>query len=322
MRTRTIVTVATLMMQVWAVVAAQEFPSKPIRMINPFAPGGPVDVIGRLVAAKLPEAWGQPIVVDNRPSAGGAIAGELVARARPDGYTLLITSTTFAINATLYPKLPYDTGKDFAAVVLIGSSPGVVTVHPSLQVASIRELIALAKRQPRELNYASAGNGTPGHLGMEILKKQAGIEVVHVPYKGAAPAINDALGGRVQVASSNISAVLPHVKAGRLRALGVTSLQRWPTIPDVPTIAEEGFPGYEAINWYALFAPVRTPAPVTAKINAEVSRMIESPEIRERLGSLGLAPAARMSPAEFSTFFHSELVKWGLAVKASGTRPD
>ena len=317
-----IVSVATLMVQLTAVVGAQDYPMKPIRIINPFAPGGPVDVVGRLVAAKLLEAWGQAIVIDNRPSSGGAIAGELVARARPDGYTLLVTSTTFAINASLYPKLPYDTSKDFAAVVPIGSSPGLFTAHPSLPVGSIRDLIALAKKRPGELNYASSGNGTPGHLGMVILEKQAGIELVHVPYKGAAPAINDLLGGQVQLASANISAVLPHVKAGRLRALGVTSLQRWPTIPDVPTVAEEGLAGYEAINWYGLFAPARTPAPVIAKINAEVSRIVESPEIRERLASLGLAAAAPMRSAEFSAFFHSEITKWAQAVKASGARPD
>jgi tripartite-type tricarboxylate transporter receptor subunit TctC len=321
MRTWTKVSL-TLIALLSAGVRAQDYPTKPIRMINPFAPGGPVDLIGRLITAKLSEAWGQAIVVDNRPSAGGAVAGELVAKARPDGYTLLVTSTTFTINAALYPKLPYDAGRDFAAVVPIGTSPGLIAVHPSLAAGSFRELIALARRQPGELSYATAGNGTPGHLGMEILKKRAGFDILHVPYKGAAPAVVDVLAGRVQIASSNIASMLSHVKAGRLRGLGVTSLQRWPALSDVPTIAEEGFAGYEAINWYAVFAPARTPAPVIAKINAEVSRIVELPEIRERLGSLGLAPAARMSPAEFSAFFHSELAKWGQAVRASGTKPD
>lgn len=301
---------------------AEDYPTKPIRMINPFAPGGPVDVLGRLVAAKLSEAWGQPVIIDNRPSAGGTVAAVLVAKARTDGYTLLVTSSTFVINASLYSKLPYDTGKDFIPVVLIAFSPGIVIAHPSLPVHSIRDLIAWAKKRPGELNYATAGNGTPGHLSMEMLKKQAGIDLVHVPYKGAAPAINDVLAGQIQLASSNISAVVPHINAGRLRALAVTSLQRWPTMPETPTVAEEGLTGYEAINWYALFAPARTATPVITRINTEVARALQSPDMAKRFSALGVAVAEKRSPAEFSKFFASELTKYAVVVKASGAKPD
>jgi tripartite-type tricarboxylate transporter receptor subunit TctC len=319
---RTSVIAAVVLLQLVGVARAQDYPARPVRMINPFAPGGPVDVLGRLVAGRLFEAWGQPVIVDNRPSAGGAVAGELVARARPDGYTLLVHSSTFVINAALYPKLPYDTGKDFAPVSQIAFSPGIIVAHPSLPVKSVRELIAMAKKRPGELNYASAGNGTPGHLAMEILKKQAGIDIVHIPYKGAGPAVIDLVAGQVQLSATNISAVVPHVNAGRLRGLAVTSLQRWPSLPDVATVAEDGVPGYEAINWYAIFAPARTPAPVLAKINADVSRAVESPEITKRFAALGVAPAAKASAPEFAAFVRSELAKWGQAVRASGIKPD
>ena len=322
MKTWIVMAAAALAVPLAGAVAAQEYPTKPIRVINPFAPGGPVDVIGRLITARLSESWGQPVIVDNRPSAGGAVAGEIVAKARPDGYTLLVHSSTIVINAALYPKLPYDTGKDFAPVAQMAFSPGIMVVHPSLPANSIRELIALAKKRPGGLNYASAGNGTPGHLSMEILKKQAGIDIVHIPYKGAGPAIIDLVGGQVQLSSTNISAVVPHVTAGRLRALAVTSLQRWPTLPDVPTVAEDGLPGYEAINWYAFLAPARTPAPILAKINADVARIIEQPEIAKRFSALDVAGAGNASPAEFSKFFQSELAKWSQAVSAAGVKPD
>jgi tripartite-type tricarboxylate transporter receptor subunit TctC len=313
---------AVLLVQLAGIAGAQDYPTKPVRMINPFAPGGPVDVLGRLVAGKLFETWGQPVIVDNRPSAGGAVAGELVARARPDGYTLLVHSSTIVINAALYPKLPYDTARDFAPVVQLAFSPGIIVAHPSLPVKSIRELIAMAKKRPGELNYASAGNGTPGHLSMEILKKQAGIDIVHIPYKGAGPAVIDLVAGQVQLSATNISAVVPHINAGRLRGLAVTSLQRWPSLPDVATVAEDAIPGYEAINWYAVFAPARTAPAVVAKINADVSRIVESAEIGKRFSAVGVAPAAKASPAEFAGFVRSELAKWGQAVRASGMKAD
>ena len=245
------------------VAHSQTYPSKPVRLIVPYAAGGPVDSMGRLLAPRLVEIWGQQIVIDNRAGANSIVGSEVAARAAPDGYNLVLISASFTVNATLYPKLPFDPIRDFTPITLVASGPGLLVTHPSLPVRNLKELIAFAKAKPGALSFGSAGSGAPtSHLGMELLKITAGIDIVHVPYKSMAPALIDILGGQVQMGMPTINAVLPHIKSGRLRAIGVSSLQRSPTAPDVPTLAEAGMPGYEAINWFASLGPAGRPGGV------------------------------------------------------------
>ena len=305
-----------------AALAQTAFPTRPIRIVVPFPPGGTTDLLARAAAQKMAEAWKEQAVVDNRPGAGGNIGAELVAKAPPDGYTMLMgTVGTHSINASLYAKMPYDHVRDFAPVILVAAVPNVLVVHPSVPVNSVAELIAYAKANPGRLNFASSGSGTSIHLAGELFKVMAGVTMTHVPYKGSAPAIADLVGGQVQLMFDNLPSALPQIKAGRLRALGVTSAQRAPALPDVPTIAESGLPGYEASSWFGLLAPAGTPKDVVAKVNGEVARWLASPEAKEKLLSQG-ANAAGGTPEDFARHIAAETAKWQQVVKASGAKVD
>src|SRR4030095_5020494 len=267
---------------------AQTYPTKPIRLVVPFPPGGATDILARDVAQKLSDAWGQSFVVDNRPGAGGNIGSELVAKAAPDGYTLEMgTVGTHAINASLYAKMPYDHVKDFVPVILVAGVPNVLVVNPSVPVNSVAELIAYAKANPGKLNFASSGNGTSIHLSGELFKVMAGVQITHVPYKGSAPALQDLLGGQVQLMFDNLPPSLPQIKAGKLKALAVTSTTRAAALPDVPTMAESGLPGFEASSWFGVLAPAGTPPAIVAKLNAEIGKWLASPEAKEKLAKQG-----------------------------------
>ena len=296
------------------------YPTKPIRIVVPFPPGGATDILAREVAQKLNEAWGQQVIVDNRPGAGGNIGSELVAKAAPDGYTLEMgTVGTHAINASLYAKMPYDNVKDFVPIILVAGVPNVLEVNPSLPVNSVAELIAYAKANPGKLNFASSGNGTSIHLSGELFKAMAGVEMTHVPYKGSAPALQDLIAGQVQLMFDNLPPSLPQIKAGKLRALAVTSSVRAPALPDVPTVAEAGLPGFEASSWFGLLAPAGTPPAIVAKINAEVAKWLATPEAKENLSKQG-ANAAGGTPEDFASHIAAETAKWAKVVKASGAK--
>jgi len=305
-----------------ASAGAQTYPSRAITMIVPFPAGGTTDILGRFVGQALSAAWGQPVVIENRGGAGGNIGAAAVAKAAPDGYTLLVgTVGTHAINASLYSKMPYDTLKDFVAVTEIASVPNMLVVTPSLPVNSVAELIAYAKANPGKLNMASSGNGTSIHLSGELFKVLTGVDMVHVPYKGSAPALNDLMGGQVQLMFDNMPSALPQVKGGTLKALAVTTATRSPAMPDLPTIAEAGVPGFEASSWFGIFAPAGTPKEIVAKLQAEIARILKTPEMTERLAQQG-AVAVGNTSAEFTAYVQSELTKWAGVVKASGARVD
>jgi tripartite-type tricarboxylate transporter receptor subunit TctC len=290
--------------------------------VVPFPPGGATDILARDVAQKLTEAWGQSVVVDNRPGAGGNIGSELVAKAPPDGYTLLMgTVGTHAINASLYAKMPYDHIRDFAPVILVAGVPNVLVVNPALPVNTVAELIAYAKANPGKLNFASSGNGTSIHLSGELFKVMAGVQMTHVPYKGSAPAVADLISGQVQLMFDNLPPSLPQIKAGKLRALAVTSSTRAPALPDVPTMAEAGLPGFEASSWFGVLAPAGTPPAIVAKLNAEIARWLATPEAKERLSKQG-ADAAGGSPEDFVKHIAAETTKWAKVVKDSGAKVD
>lgn len=299
---------------------AQTYPAKPIRIIVSVAAGGGVDTTARIVGQHLTQAWGQQVVIENRPGAGGTIAAEAVARAAPDGYTLLMASSGAAITPGLY-KLPYDAVTDFAPVTVVVVAPSVLVVHPSLPVRSVKELIAFAKARPNELLFASSGNGSPAHMGLELLKLMTGIKMVHVPYKGTAPSITDLVGGRVSATASSVVSTMPHVNAGRLRALAVTSGKRSLGVPQLPTVAEAGIPGFANDVWYALFAPAATPRNIVARLAEEISRAIAQPDLRERMLAAGLEPLGN-SPDEFAAYFRAEVAKWSKVIREAGVRLD
>ena len=303
-------------------VSAQAYPTKPIRIVVPFPAGGTTDVLARAAAQKLAETLGQPAVVDNRPGAGGNIGAELVAKSAPDGYTLLMgTVGTHAINPGLYPKLPYDHVKDFAPVILVAGVPNVLVINPALPVNSVPELIAYAKANPGKLNFASSGNGTSIHLSAELFKTMAGVQMTHVPYKGSAPALQDLVGGQVQLMFDNLPSSLALIKGGKLKALAVTSSTRAAALPDVPTLAESGLPGFEASSWFGLLAPAGTPPPVIAKLNGEIAKWLATPEAKEKLLAQG-ANAAGGTAEEFAQFIAAETAKWQKVVKESGAKVD
>lgn len=315
-------TVSLLTPAITLAQSAQGFPTRPVRLIVPFAAGGPGDAVGRLIAPGLSEIWGHQVVIDNRAGANSIVGSEVTARAAPDGYTLCLPSAGFTINVSLYPKLPFDAIRDFTPVSSVTFGPSILVTHPSLPVRNLKELVVLAKAKPRALAYGSSGSGAPSsHLGMELLKVTAGIDIIHVPYKSMAPALVDVLGGQIQMAMPTINVTLQHIRAGRLRAIGVTSLQRSPAAPDVPPLADQGMPGYEANNWYALFAPAGLPAPIAEKIYNDLSKLLQSQELRDRFAAAGME-ARSMPPAEFAAFVKREIAKWGKVVKASGARAE
>jgi tripartite-type tricarboxylate transporter receptor subunit TctC len=302
--------------------SAQSFPTKPIRWVVPFAPGGSTDTLARTLAVKLSDALGQQVVVDNRPGASGNIGMEIVARAPADGHTILLGYiANVAIAPSLYEKLPFDPVKDYEPITLLATSPNVLVAHPTVAAKNLKELIALAKSQPGKLNYASASIASVGHLTGELLNDLAGIKMTHVAYKGSGQAVTDLLGGHIQLMFSGFSSTLPHIKSGKLRALAQTGEKRSPALPDVPTIAESGFPNFEATAWYGVHAPAKTPKPIVNRLNAEIVKALKLSDVSERLGSLGFEIAAT-TPEHYGNYIRSEIKKWAKVVKASGAKPE
>ncbi len=298
---------------------AQAYPSKPIKFVVGFAPGGATDVVGRLMAKKIGDALGQPIIIENKAGGSSNIGAEAVFRAAPDGYTFYVSAITSAINVSLFPKLPFDFAKDFEPVALFANVPNILVVHPSVPAKTVKELIDLARAQPGKLSYASSGSGTSIHLCGELFKMLAKVDMVHIPYKGSAPAMTDMIGGQVQVMFDNMPSALPHVKAGKLRALAVTSAQRSPSAPDVITMGEAGVPGFDVQSWFGLVAPKGTPKDIIARVNAEAVNALATAEIKERFLDLGAVPAP-MSPEAFGDFIRAEIIRWSEVVKASGAK--
>lgn len=299
---------------------AQTYPTKPIRFIVPFAPGGSTDLVARLLAQRLPERLGQTVIVDNRGGAGGVIGAELAARAPADGYTIVLGSPgPLTINPNLLAKMPYDTLRDFSPISLATISPFILVVHPSLPVKSVRDLVALAKAKPGQLNYGSAGNGSVGHFSAEQFKSLAGVDLVHVPYKGAGPAVADLMGGQLQLMFENLPTVLPHIRSGRLRALAVGTKTRSALVPEYPTIAEAGVPGYESSTTFGVLAPAKTPVIAINRLNQEIVKILSSPDIKERLSAQGLE-AAGSTPQQYTTHLKQELAKYGRIVKSAGIK--
>jgi len=311
--------IAVVFVGVLAVGAAQaaDYPTKPVRMIVPLAMGGGSDIVGRIVAVALADHWGQPVVVDNRPGAGSTLGTSIAAKAAPDGYTLLVSSSSMAISPALYKKLPFDVLRDFAPVTLIASQPSILAVHGAVNARTVPELIALAKAQPGMLAYGSAGTGSATHLGSELFKYAAGIDLLHVPYKSAGLATSALLAGEVQLLVTNMASVLPHIKSGRVRALGITSLQRSPIAPDVPTVAESGLPKFEYATWYGMLVPARTPSAIVTRIQTAIAKVLGAPQVRERLSQQGLEVLATSS-GEFGRYLAEEVARWQTVVKAAG----
>jgi tripartite-type tricarboxylate transporter receptor subunit TctC len=299
----------------------QPYPQRPIRFIVPFPPGGGNDIVGRIVAQKLAENLGQSVVVDNRGGAGGTIGTDLAAKAPRDGHTMLINNISLAVNATLLPKLPYDTLRELAPVSIIGRQPNVLVVHPGVKAGSVKELLALARAKPGEVNYGSGGVGTASHLATELLQLSTGTRMNHIPYKGLGPALVDLIGGRTEFIISTMASALPHLKSGKLRPLAATTRERSSFFPNVPTMMEAGVPGYEFTTWYALVVPAGTPRPIMQRLNAELARIAQNPEVRELFASQGLE-AAHTSIEEAGAYLASEVAKWGKVIKASGARPN
>ena len=301
---------------------AGAYPTKPIRLVVPFTPGGPADATARPVAQGLTETWGQQVIVDHRPGAGGNIAAELTAKAPPDGYTFMVaTPGILAVNPTLYGKVGFDTLRDFSGVSNGVTTANVLIVPMSLPVESVKDLIAYARARPRQLSYASAGNGSASHLGTEVFKSMAKIDVVHVPYKGAAPAVTDLMGGHVQMMIIGMAVSLPQVRAGKVRALGVTSPTRSPAAPDLPTISEAGLPGFEVLNWMGFVIPSKTPRGIVEKLSAAIRAVLDQPEARSRFLAQGLEPAGN-TPQAFDSHIRSEVARWSAVVRQAGLKPD
>jgi len=302
---------------------AQSYPARAVRVMVGFALGGPNDIIARAYSARLAEAQRQPFVVENRTGAAGNLAAEAVARAAPDGYTLMLGSTgTNAVNPSLYANLPFDLVRDLAPVSVIATSPSALAVHPRVAAQNVRELIALARSQPGKLTYASAGSGSSQHLSAELFKQAAGVDIVHVPYKGAAPGITDLLAGQVDMSFAPVANVVPYAKTGKLRLLGVTGAARSSFAPDTPTIAESGVPGFDVTTWYAMFAPAGTPADILNRVNAELGKIAQIAQLREQLANLGIDATASASPAEARAYRDAEVEKWGKLVRALGVKAE
>ena len=302
--------------------AQPAFPTKPITIIVPFSAGGTTDILARVVGLYMGTDLGQPVVVDNRAGAGGNIGGQAAARATADGYTLFMgTVGTHAINQSLYKKMPFDPIKDFAPLSRVAMVPNLLVANPSQPYKNVKEMIAYAKAHPNKINFGSSGNGSSIHLSGELFKQMAGVDMQHVPYRGSAPAVSDLLGGQISVMFDNMPSAIPHVKGGKLRALAVTTAKRSPALPDVPTIAEAGVPGYEATSWFGLLAPASTPAPIVAKLNASILKALADPEVKKKLAEQGAEPFGE-KPEQFAAFIQAETAKWGKVVKESGASLD
>lgn len=300
---------------------AADYPNRSVRFIVPYTPGAINDFVARLTAQKLSDAWGKQVVVDNRPGGGTLIGTDLVAKATPDGHTMLLVPTAFAINVSLYGKLPYDTVRDFATVTQIGTGPYLMVCSPQLPVKSVKDIVALAKAKPGTLSYASTGSGGSAHLMGELLKSAAGIDMQHIPYKGLAPGLTDVMSGQVSCTFGTMVAVNAHVKAGRLRAMALTGNVRSKAAPDVPTIAEAGYPDYHATGWWGVVVPAATPKPIIAKLHADIVRVTKQSDFRDKLEGQGVEIIGN-TPAQFAKFINEEIVRWGKAVKLSGAKPD
>ena len=313
---------ACLLICTTGLVSAQNYPSKPIRYIVPFPPGGGTDIVARALAPRLLEASGITLIVDNRGGGGTVVGAEMAARSPADGYTVFMgTNTSHAINPNLPTKLPYDAVRDFQPVTRLAMVPYMITVHPSLPARNVKELVALAKARPGQLNFASSGNGTPGHLAGLMLNEAAGIDMTHIPYKGSAPALTAMVSGETQLLVSSLTSTLPLVKAGRLRPIAMSSLKRSPLMPALPTVAEGGYPGFEAITWFGLFLPANTAAAITAKLNTEFVKVLNNAEFKAWLAEQG-AEAAPTTPDEFAAFIKAEIARYAPLVKKSGMKPD
>jgi tripartite-type tricarboxylate transporter receptor subunit TctC len=310
-----------LLVMTGPVPAAGGYPVKPVRMIVAVPPGGPADTLARLVGPRLSGALGQTVVIDNRPGANGNIAYELTARAVPDGYTFVLVAAGVAINPSLYREVKYDPVKDFSPITLGIAVPNILVVHPAVAAHSVPELVALAKARSGQLAFASAGNGTSGHLALELFRMSSGIQVIHVPYKGGAPALAELIGGQVQALFSIAIAALPQVKAGKVRALAITSARRSAVAPELPTVAEVGFPGFEVVGWFGWLAPVKTPGDIVSRLHSEIVRVLQLPEIRERLLGLGADPVGD-TPPQFAAYIKSEREKWAQVIRQAGIRID
>jgi tripartite-type tricarboxylate transporter receptor subunit TctC len=300
---------------------AQPYPTKPVRIVVPFAAGGPADLYARAVGEKLQAAMGQAFVVENRPGAGSILGTDAVAKSAPDGYTLLMMSNTHTVNESLVPEKPFQLMRDFVPVAPVNYSDLVMVVHPSVPAANLREFIALAKSKPGALNYASSGNGTPYHMAGELFKAMAGVDIVHVPYKGSSGARTDLLGGQVQMMFDAITTMAPNVQAGKLKALGTSGKTRSPVLPEVPTVSESGVAGYDAVIWLGIMAPAATPRPIVERLNAEITRIVNAPEMKAAWVRQG-AIAMSMTPDEFARYMREDIDKWSRIVKISGAKPD
>lgn len=305
----------------FSAAAADVYPSKPIKWVVPFTPGGAMDTMARTLGEKMSQSMKQPIVIENRPGAGGVVGSTTVARSEPDGYTMMIVSIGHAVNPSLYPKLSYDPIKDFEPVSLVGIVPNVLVVNPSIKANNVSELVALAKQQPGKLTFASAGSGTTIHLAGELFASMANVDILHVPYKGSAPAVTDLMGNQVDMMFDSVSSAKPYVDAGRLKPLAVTTAKRSSALPNVPTVAEAGIKGYELSGWYAVFVPARTPQPIVNRINDELVKALKQPDVKARFTQIGAEPVGS-SPAELAKYLKSESAKWSEIVRARNIKAD
>ena len=312
----------SLLLALFVTAASAQYPAKPIRFVVPYPAGGPLDTVARLLGQKVSESVKQPVVVDNKPGAGGNIGADIVAKSPPDGYTILMGAVaTHAINPSLYASIPYDPVRDFAPITQVASTPNVLVVHPSIPAASVREFVAHAKAHPGKLNFGSGSTGSAGHLAGELFKTMAGVDMVHVPYKGAAPAMQDLIGGQLQLMFDNYASASTQVRAGKVRALAVTTARRSSLAPDLPTVAESGLAGFDISTWFGVFAPAGTPRDVVEKLHAEFTRALAAPDVRERMLNLGAEPVGNR-PEEFAAYIRAEAEKYARVIKSSGARAD
>ena len=312
---------ASIALLIAGAAAAQTYPARPVRIVVPFPPGGTSDILARTIGARLGESLGQPVVVENRPGAGGNIAADHVAKSPPDGYTLIMGTSSLAISQSLYKKLSYDLVRDFAPITQAVNYANLLVVHPSAGVASVGELLAAARARPGALNYGTAGNGTPPHMTGELFKSYTRVDIQHVPYKGGAPAIADLIAGQIPIMFDNVPPLLPHVRSGRIKALAVTSLARLAILPDVPTLDESGLKGFDAVGWNGLLAPAGTPREIVGRLHTDVARILSSPQVRDNLTAQG-AEVVGNSPDEFAAWIRAEVKKWAEVIRISGAKLD